>query len=140
IIPTDPNGNPLPNVPNPPYETDPNNASKVKPNEPVPKIPGYTPQITQITPDDPSKDTKVIYTKDKVKASVHVEYIDDNTKKVIKDDSLRGNIGDKISYTTAGIIDDFTDKGYELVSNSFKDGQESFTKKQENFEVHFKHG
>ena len=140
IIPTDPNGNPLPNVPNPPYETDPNNASKVKPNEPVPKIPGYTPQITQITPNDPSKDTKVIYTKDKVKASVHVEYIDDNTKKVIKDDSLRGNIGDKISYTTAGIIKDFTDKGYELVSNSFEDGQESFTKQQENFEVHFKHG
>ena len=140
IIPTDPNGNPLPNVPNPPYETDPNNASKVKPNEPVPKIPGYTPQITQITPDDPSKDTKVIYTKDKVKASVHVKYIDDNTKKVIKDDSLRGNIGDKISYTTAGIIKDFTDKGYELVSNSFEDGQESFTKQQENFEVHFKHG
>ena len=140
IIPTDPSGNPLPNVPNPPYETDPDNPSKVKPNEPVPKIPGYTPQITQITPDDPSKDTRVIYTKDKVKASVHVKYIDDNTKKVIKDDSLKGNIGDKISYTTAGIIEDFTDKGYELVSNSFKDGQESFTKKQENFEVHFKHG
>ena len=140
IIPTDPNGNPLPNVPNPPYETDPDNPSKVKSNEPVPKIPGYTPQITQITPDDPSKDTKVIYTKDKVKSSVHVKYIDDNTKKVIKDDQIRGNIGDKISYTTAGIIKDFTDKGYELVSNSFKDGQESFTKKQENFEVHFKHG
>ena len=140
IIPTDPNGNPLPNVPNPPYETDPDNPSKIKPNEPVPKIPGYTPQITQITPDDPSKDTKVIYTKDKVKSSVYVKYIDDNTKKVIKDDQIRGNIGDKISYTTAGIIKDFTDKGYELVSNSFKDGQESFTKKQENFEVHFKHG
>ena len=140
IIPTDPNGNPLPNVPNPPYETDPDNPSKIKPNEPVPKIPGYTPQITQITPDDPSKDTKVIYTKDKVKSSVYVKYIDDNTKKVIKDDQIRGNIGDKISYTTAGIIKDFTDKGYELVSNSFKDGQESFTKQQENFEVHFKHG
>ncbi|MDE6492330.1 MAG: hypothetical protein K2L37_04190, partial [Lactobacillus sp.] len=55
-------GTPIPNVPNPPYTTNPDNPTGVTPDEPVPTIPGYTPQVPSVTPTDPSKDTPVIYT------------------------------------------------------------------------------
>ncbi|MCC4409596.1 mucin-binding protein, partial [Limosilactobacillus reuteri] len=40
IIPVDPDGNPIPNVPTPQYPTDPTDPTKVTPDEPVPTIPG----------------------------------------------------------------------------------------------------
>ncbi|WP_225432260.1 hypothetical protein [Limosilactobacillus reuteri] len=42
IIPVDPNGNPIPNVPTSQYPTDP---TKVVPNKTVPTVPGYTPDV-----------------------------------------------------------------------------------------------
>ncbi|GBG04276.1 YSIRK-type signal peptide-containing protein [Lactobacillus rodentium] len=61
IIPVDPNGKPIKNVPTPPYTTDPHNPAKVVPNEPVPEIPGYTPTQSTVTPPNPGEDTPVIY-------------------------------------------------------------------------------
>lgn len=63
IVPVDPEGNPIPNVPNPPYETDPDDPTKVKPDEPTPNIPGYIPDKKTVTPDNPDTDTNVPYHK-----------------------------------------------------------------------------
>ncbi|GFZ26289.1 mucin-binding protein [Lactobacillus corticis] len=63
IIPVDPNGNKIPNAPTPTYPTDPNDPTKVTPDEPVPDIPGYTPSTPTVTPENPGKDTTVVYTK-----------------------------------------------------------------------------
>ena len=61
IIPVDPNGNKIPNVPTPTYPTDPTDPTKVVPDEPVPTIPGYTPETPTVTPEDPGADTPVVY-------------------------------------------------------------------------------
>ncbi|MFR0596396.1 mucin-binding protein [Limosilactobacillus mucosae] len=63
IIPVDPNGNPIPGADTPIYQNDPNDPSKVVPNEPTPTVPGYTPETPSVTPDDPTTDTPVPYTK-----------------------------------------------------------------------------
>ncbi|MEO5288429.1 mucin-binding protein [Limosilactobacillus allomucosae] len=63
IIPVDPNGNPIPGADTPIYQNDPNDPSKVVPNEPTPTVPGYTPSKPSVTPADPTKDTPVPYTK-----------------------------------------------------------------------------
>ncbi|MEY8663115.1 MucBP domain-containing protein, partial [Ligilactobacillus faecis] len=61
IVPVDPNGNPIPNVPTPQYPNDPTDPSKTVPNQPVPEIPGYRPVVPTVTPDKPGEDTPVIY-------------------------------------------------------------------------------
>ena len=63
IIPVDPNGNQIPGADTPIYQNDPNDPSKVVPNEPTPTVPGYTPSTPSVTPADPTKDTPVPYTK-----------------------------------------------------------------------------
>ena len=63
IIPVDPNGNPIPGADTPIYQNDPNDPSKVVPNEPTPTVPGYTPSKPSVTPADLTKDTPVPYTK-----------------------------------------------------------------------------
>ncbi|WP_225209029.1 mucin-binding protein [Limosilactobacillus walteri] len=140
IVPVDPNGNPIPDVPTPQYPTDPNDPAKVTPNEPVPTVPGYTPEVPTVTPDKPGEDTPVVYTP-VTPATVQgkVTYIDDTTGKTITTDNFSGKVGDKISYTTADKIAGFESKGYELVSNDFKDGNENFTDGDNNFTVHLKH-
>ncbi|MDK8117685.1 hypothetical protein QP705_10970, partial [Limosilactobacillus reuteri] len=50
IVPVDPSGNPIPNVPAVPYTNDPTDPTKVVPNEPVPSVPGMTPNVTTVTP------------------------------------------------------------------------------------------
>ncbi len=63
IIPVDPNGNPIPGADTPIYQNDPNDPTKVVPNEPIPNVPGYTPiDPSPVTPADPGKDTPVPYT------------------------------------------------------------------------------
>ncbi|MFR0514756.1 mucin-binding protein [Limosilactobacillus mucosae] len=63
IVPVDPNGNPIPGADTPIYQNDPNDPSKVVPNEPTPTVPGYTPETPSVTPADPTTDTPVPYTK-----------------------------------------------------------------------------
>ncbi|PEG76785.1 hypothetical protein CP370_08345, partial [Lactobacillus sp. UMNPBX19] len=61
IIPVDKDGKKIPNAPQPRYTNDPDDATNVTPNEPVPTVSGYTPTVSTVTPDDPGKDTPVIY-------------------------------------------------------------------------------
>ena len=62
IVPVDPNGNPIPNTPSVPYETDPNDPTKVVDGK-VPKVPSWTPKNGKpgdpVKPSDPTKDTEV---------------------------------------------------------------------------------
>ncbi|MCT3624649.1 YSIRK-type signal peptide-containing protein, partial [Lactobacillus acidophilus] len=140
IIPVDPDGKLIPDAPTPSYKNDPINPTKVIPDEPVPTIPDYKPNTPSVTPVDPTKDTPVPYTKNPEVINGKVIYIDDTTDETLKTDELRGSIGKKIDYTTKEIITKFENKGYVLVSNDFKDGSEIFTKGDNEFKVHFKHG
>ena len=63
IVPVDPSGNPIPGADTPTYKNDPEDPSKVVPNEPTPDVPGYTTDVPNVTPEDPTKDTPVPYTK-----------------------------------------------------------------------------
>ena len=64
IVPVDPNGNPIPNTPSVPYETDPKDPTKVVDGK-VPEVPSWTPKKGKpgdpVTPKDPTKDTEVPY-------------------------------------------------------------------------------
>lgn len=60
LIPVDPNGNEIPNAPTPTYPTDPNDPTKVVPNEPIPDVPHWTPvdpekPIIPSKPETPNK-------------------------------------------------------------------------------------
>lgn len=68
-----------------------------------------------------------------------IKYIDDTTNDTIEQSNFGGEVGRKINYTTAGSIDSWIKKGYQLVSNNFHDGNETFTKTGNTFEVHFTH-
>ncbi|MGI1802250.1 mucin-binding protein [Limosilactobacillus reuteri] len=61
IVPVDKNGKLIPDTPTPQYPTDPINPTEVTSNEPVPHIPGYTPEVPTITPRTPSENTYVVY-------------------------------------------------------------------------------
>ena len=64
VVPVDPDGNPIPNTPSVPYETDPKDPTKVVDGK-VPEVPSWTPKKGKpgdpVVPTDPSKDTKVPY-------------------------------------------------------------------------------
>ena len=138
IIPVTPDGKEIPGAPQPKYPNDPNDPTAVVPNEPTPVIPGYTTPTKTVTPEDPTKDTPVVYTQDSVDGSV--TYIDDTTGKTLSTVELKGTIGEKITYTTTATIKDYEDKGYVFVSSDFDNGNEVFEKTGNKFEVHLKHG
>ena len=146
IIPTDPSGNPIPNVPTSTYPTDPTDPTKVVPNEPVPDIPGMTPSTPTVTPEDPGKDTPVPYNPvvpAKDQAAV-VNYVDaDNNNTIITSSgNLTGKAGSRIDYSTKTTIADLENKGYVLVNDGFPadatfDNDDSTTQV---FTVVLKHG
>ena len=140
IVPVTPDNKPIPNAPTPQYPTDPSDPTKVTPNEPVPTVPGYQPSVPTVTPDQPGKDTPVIYTPDEAAVQGQVTYHDDTTNTDLKTDKFSGEVGAKIDYTTADKIKAYEDQGYELVSNNFTDGSETFAKDGNSFVVHLKHG
>ena len=74
-----------------------------------------------------------------VAAQGSINYIDDTTGQTIESANFSGNVGQKINYTTAGSIKNWEAKGYNLVSNNFKDGEEVFTDGKNAFEVHLVH-
>ena len=64
LVPVDPKGTPIPGADTPTYKNDPDDPSKVVPNEPTPDVPGYKTDVPNVTPEDPTKDTPVPYTQD----------------------------------------------------------------------------
>ena len=140
LIPVDPNGKPIPGADTPTYTTDPKNPTKVL-NLTVPSIDGWEPKDKRpgdsITPNDPGRDTPVPY--DQV-VSGTIKYIDDTTGKELSSENLKkGTVGSKINYFTKDKIEGYEDQGYELVSNNFSDGKQTYTKEGNDFVVHLKH-
>ncbi len=117
IIPVDPEGNPIPDAPTPQYPNNPTDPGKTTPDQPVPEIPGMTPEVPSVTPTDPGKDTEVVYNYDDQKATIN--YIDETTGQTITSDNVTGKSSTKIAYSTAAKIKELTDKGYVLVSDGF---------------------
>ena len=119
IVPVDPEGNPIPNVPKPTYPTDPSDPTKVVPNEPVPNIPGMTPSTPTVTPADPGKDTPVIYNPVTEKGSVIVT-VHDNTDKVDLPqygyNSGEEKVGSKVDFNKSQTITELTNKGYKVIN------------------------
>jgi LPXTG-motif cell wall-anchored protein len=85
-------------------------------------------------------DTTVTVTYSNNQVSGTIKYIDDTTGVELDSDNLpSGKIGSKINYTTADKIKAYEDQGYELVSNDFADGTQTYAKTGNDFVVHLKH-
>ena len=90
IVPVDPNGNPIPGVDTPTYKNDPDDPSKVVPNEPTPTVPGYKTNVPNVTPEDPIKDTPVPYTKNETPAAKYgltEKFVDENGNELVPSES-----------------------------------------------------
>lgn len=82
----------------------------------------------------------VVYSNNPVVVSGTITYIDDTTGVTLDQDNLpSGEVGSKINYTTADKITDYEHQGYELVSNDFADGTQTYAKTGNNFVVRLKH-
>lgn len=62
FVPVDPSGKTIPGTTPQPYKNDPDDPTKVTPNEDTPVVPGYHTNTPKLTPSDPTKDTPVPYT------------------------------------------------------------------------------
>ena len=107
-----------------------------------PTIAGYTPSEAVVKRSSNSDAEQgptltVIYTADAQK--VHVQYIDGETDKLLRQDDLDGYTDETIPYSTAEGIKKFEGDGYVLVSDGFKPGTK-FGVGTPTYEVHFKHG
>ena len=148
IIPVDKDGNPIPDAPTPHFPTNPDNPTTTTDGK-VPNVPDYKPESGQ--PGDPVKpgnnpgdDVKVPYVKtpDVITAEGKVTYYDETAKKVLSTVDLKGNVGEKISYTTTATITNYENQGYQFVNSDFKNGEETFSRdaSANNFRVNFVHG
>ena len=93
-----------------------------------------------VVPGDQDIVEKVVYSNDPMVVAGTIQYIDDTTGVLLDEDALpEGEVGTKISYTTADKIKNYENKGYELVSNNFTDGAQTYSKDGNDFVVHLKH-
>ncbi|MCC4380199.1 mucin-binding protein, partial [Limosilactobacillus reuteri] len=60
-------------------------------------------------------------------------------KTLSSSDLPSGKVGSKINYITADKIKSYEDQGFELVSNNFADGTQTYAKEGNDFVVHLKH-
>ena len=65
-----------------------------------------------------SYETVVVYKKEKQKATIHYVDVSDNNKELASD-SVEGDSGANIDYSTANKIQEFVDKGYKLKEDGF---------------------
>ena len=128
----------------------PTDPTKVTPDEPVPTIPGYKPEVPTVTPTDPGVDTPVKYTPDTVNPKPAVDQIaivnyvdqDNNNAQIATSGDLTGKAGDKINYSTANQIKQLEAQGYVLVTDGFPAGATFDDNADQNqvFTVVLKHG
>lgn len=113
-----------------------------------PVISGYTPdkasiaKVTGLTQN--SKDIEEVVTYYRNQGGVTVKYIDDDATDSSKSDlhieSLKGDTGQNVAYTTEAQIKSFESLGYILVSDGYPTAGTSFTDEAQTYEVHLKHG
>ena len=109
-----------------------------------PTIAGYTPSETVVKRSSNSDAEQgptvtVIYTADAQK--VHVQYIDGETDKLLRQDDLDGYTDETIPYSTAEGIKKFEGDGYELFKDNFPAGEkfDNDDKNDQTYTVIFKH-
>nr|WP_242051006.1 hypothetical protein [Weissella confusa] len=126
------------------YPNDPDDPTKTAdPNSPgypvIPYVPGFTPQgpdgtplqpvdpknpskgyLPPAVPSDPTADTTIVCTADRQHAKVN--FIDQNTKQVLRVEQLSGDSYSKSSYTTAEQIAYYVAQGYVLVRDGYPAG------------------
>ncbi len=123
IIPIDQSGNIIPRANHPQYPTTSNNPTTVPSNEKVPIVPGYTPLVPTVTPNDPGKDTQVVYTQEQVANVIYVDQ-DDNNAQLATSGNLTGTSGSVINYNQQNLaeITKLENEGYKLINNGFPAG------------------
>ena len=121
-----------------------NEASKSYKALTSPTIAGYTPSETVVKRSSNSDAEQgptvtVIYTADAQK--VHVQYIDGETDKLLRQDDLDGYTDETIPYSTAEGIKKFEGDGYELFKDNFPAGEkfDNDDKTDQTYTVIFKH-
>ena len=112
----------------------------------TPVITGYTPDQDKVagqTANFETGDRKVTVTYLPDVQLGHINYIDDNTGKTLTRDNFSGRTNEHEDYTPIDRIQEFENKGYELVSNDYPDGGFNFDDNDQQdqvFNVHLKHG
>ncbi|WP_205837953.1 mucin-binding protein [Lactobacillus crispatus] len=112
----------------------------------TPKIAGYTPDQDKVagqTVKFGDDDAEVTVTYSPNVQLGHINYIDDSTKKTLTRDDFSGRTNEHEDYTSIDRIQEFENKGYELVSNDYPDGGFNFDnndRQDQVFNVHLKHG
>lgn len=119
------------------YINDPNDPTKVLPNEKVPAVEGYTPELDTMTPDLPTSDTIAVYRQN---LTDHINYIDDTTHKTLRSDPLSGLEGKIGIYQTKALIDQYIKEGYDLVSDGWPKGVYHFDPAKTSFDIHLREG
>ena len=112
----------------------------------TPVITGYTPDqdkvIGQIANfETGNREVTVTYLPD-VQLG-HINYIDDNTGKILTRDDFSGRTNEHEDYTSIDRIQEFENKGYIFVSSDYPDGGFNFDDndgQDQVFNVHLKHG
>ena len=116
----------------------------------TPAISGYTPDKKVVSDKNIGHDHQdiiehVVYNPDKQFG--HIEYIDDDanddTKKTLISDDFSGDPNEHEDYKPTERIQEFENKGYELVSSDYPDGGFNFDdndQQEQVFHVHLKHG
>ena len=112
----------------------------------TPVITGYTPDQNEVigqTANFETGDRKVTVTYLPDVQLGHINYIDDSTNKTLTRDDFSGRTNEHEDYTPIDRIQEFENKGYELVSNDYPDGGFNFDDNDQQdqvFNVHLKHG
>ena len=112
----------------------------------TPKVAGYTPDQDKVTGQIVNfgdKDIEVTVTYSPNVQIGHINYIDDNTGKTLTRDDFSGRTNEHEDYTSTDRIQEFENKGYELVSNNYPEGGFNFDNNDQQdqvFNVHLKHG
>ena len=111
-----------------------------------PVLTGYTPDQDKVagqTVKFGDDDAEVTVTYSPNVQLGHINYIDDSTKKTLTRDDFSGRTNEHEDYTSIDRIQEFENKGYELVSNDYPDGGFNFDnndRQDQVFNVHLKHG
>ena len=112
----------------------------------TPVITGYTPDQDKVIGQTANFETgnrEVTVTYSPNVQIGHINYIDDNTGKTLTRDDFSGRTNEHEDYTSTDRIQEFENKGYELVSNNYPEGGFNFDNNDQQdqvFNVHFKHG